>query len=540
MKPAIKPILFSFLLLFSAKSYSQTAPFEISIEPMSITGLSGLQSYAFGQYDGKWLIVGGRLDGLHRRQPWAAFDVAGHNTQIFVVDPISEETWTAALSSLPTSIQEQLSSTNMEFIQVGDYLYCAGGYGYSPTENDHTTFPNLTAINVPDVIDAVISNTDFTPAFRQITDSEFQVTGGHLSKIDGIYYLLGGQKFIGRYNPMGPDHGPGFIQEYTDAIRMFTLEDDGTTITVNHLTSYIDADNLHRRDYNATHQILPDGNEGVTMFSGVFNPTNDLPFLNSVTVDSDGYAVNNDFEQFYNHYHCPVLPIYSESDNEMHNVFFGGIAQFYDNDGTLVQDYNVPFVNTIARVSRDANGVMAEYKLPIEMPTLLGAGAEFISVSDFPQFPNGVFKLDSVTTDSTLIGYIFGGISSSAPNIFFTNDGTQSEANNQIFKVYIRKPLATSIDKLNGASISALNLKVYPNPNDGILNISFILPNADDVTISIRDAKGILIEETLLKNLSKGENVYTKNIDNLTNGSVYLITLETSEEHITQKLIVEQ
>jgi hypothetical protein len=197
-------------------------------------------------------------------------------------------------------------------------------------------------------------------------------------------------------------------------------------------------------------------------------------------------------------------------------------------------------VNTIARVTRDANGVMAEYKLPIVMPTLLGAGAEFIPVSDFPSFNNGVLKLDGVTTDSTLVGYIFGGISSSAPNIFFTNDGTQSEANNQIFKVYIRKPLATSMDELNGASISKLDLKIYPNPNDGILNISFILPASDDVTISIRDAKGVLIEETLLKNLSRGENVYTKNIDNLTNGSVYLITLETSGERITQKLIVEQ
>lgn len=538
MKSSIKTILLSFLLLFSSLGFSQSAPFEISIEPMSISGLSGLQSYAFGQDDGKWLIVGGRLDGLHRRQPWAAFDVAGHNTQLFVVDPVAQETWTAPLSSLPSAIQEQLSATNMEFYQEGDYLYCVGGYGYSPAANDHTTFPNLTAIKVPDVIEAIISNNSFTGFFRQITDSEFQVTGGRLSKIGDTYFLLGGQKFIGRYNPMGPDHGPGFIQEYTDAIRKFTLADDGTTITVTHLTPHIDSDNLHRRDYNAEPQILPNGEVGITMYSGVFNPITDLPFLNSVTVDSDGYSVNNDFQQHYNHYHCAVLPIYSETENEMHTVFFGGIAQFYDNDGTLVQDDNVPFVNTIARITRDANGDMAEYKLPIEMPTLLGAGAEFIPVLDFPQFSNGVFKLDSVTTDSTLVGYIFGGISSSAPNIFFTNDGTQSDANNQIFKVYIRKPFALSTDELNRSSTSALNLKVYPNPNDGILNISFNLPNTDDVTISILDAKGVLVDETLLKNLSKGENVYTKNISNLTNDSVYLITLETSTESITQKLVI--
>jgi hypothetical protein len=54
----------------------------------------------------------------------------------------------------------------------------------------------------------------------------------------------------------------------------------------------------------------------------------------------------------------------------MHTVFFGGIAQYYDSLGILVQDNNVPFVKTIARVTRDASGTMAEYKLPIVMPTL--------------------------------------------------------------------------------------------------------------------------------------------------------------------------
>ncbi|MBK9718257.1 MAG: hypothetical protein IPO85_12235 [Saprospiraceae bacterium] len=45
----------------------------------------------------------------------------------------------------------------------------------------------------------------------------------------------------------------------------------------------------------------------------------------------------------------------------------------------MVQDNNVPFVRTIARVTRDASGTMAEYKLPIAMPTLLGAGSGIYS-----------------------------------------------------------------------------------------------------------------------------------------------------------------
>jgi hypothetical protein len=527
-------------ILFSNYSFSQPAPFEVIIEPMNISGLGGIQSFAWGQHNGKWLLVGGRLDGLHQRQPFAAFDVAGHNNQLIVIDPISKQKWSAPLTSLPTAIQEQLSSTNMEFYQEGEYLYCFGGYGYSATLGNHTTYSNLTAIKVSDVINAIINNNAISSYFRQITDAQFQVTGGRVKKINNTYYLLGGQKFIGRYNPMGPNNGPGFIQEYTNSIRKFNLSDNGSTIIINHLSSYIDTVNLHRRDYNAESQILPNGDEGITLFSGVFQYTANLPFLNSVTVDSNSYTVNNTFQQYYNHYHCPVLPIYSELENEMHTVFFGGIAQFYDSLGVLVQDNNVPFVNTIARVTRDSAGNMAEYKLPIVMPSLLGAGAEFIPNLDFPHYSNEVFKLDSVTTDSVLIGHIFGGISSTQPNIFFINTGTQSSANSQLFKVYLKKPKPSSIDELNKSSVSLLNLTIYPNPNDGELNISFNLSKSEDVTISILDMKGTLIDKVILTDLNQGKNNYKKSITNLTNGSIYLISIETATEKLTHKLIIKR
>lgn len=538
MSTTLKLIVLFTTLLFYSTLNAQTPPFSISIEPLNITGLSGIQSYAFAQDSGKWLIIGGRLDGLHQRQPFASFDIAGHNNQLIVVDPLTQQKWTAPLSALPTSIKEQLSSTNMEFLQEGDYLYCIGGYGYSATAVDHTTYPNLTAIKVSDVIQGVINGTVSSAHFRQITDPKFQVTGGSLKKINGNFYLLGGQKFIGRYNPMGPNNGPGFIQEYTNSVRKFSLSDNGTTITVTHLPSHTDSTNLHRRDYNAEAQILPNGEEAITMFSGVFQQAADLPFLNSVTVDSANYSVNNAFQQYYNHYHCPTIPIYSESTKEMHTVFFGGIAQYYDNAGTLVQDNNVPFVNTIARVTRDSSGAMAEYKLPIEMPALLGSGAEFIPNENFPHFNNEVFKLDSLQTDSVLIGYIYGGISSTAANIFFINNGTQSSASSQIFKVYLKRPITSSIDELNASSTSSLNLITYPNPNEGELNLEFTLRKKDDVTISITDAKGALVSQFILNDVAAGRSQHTTEIDTLLKGGIYFLTFETSESKVTRKLIL--
>ena len=528
--------IFFGLIILSLSVFSQTAPFNIHIESMNISGLGGLQAYAFGQHNGKWLVVGGRLDGLHRRQPFAAFDIAGNNNQIIVIDPVSQQKWTAPITSLSVALQEQLSSTNMEFHQEGNYLYIIGGYGYNTSAAARKTFDNLTAIDLPSVINAVIGGTAITSYFRQISDAQFAVTGGHLKKINNTFYLIGGNKFDGNYNPMG---NPTYTQVYTDAIRKFNLTDNGTTITINHLSTITDATNLHRRDYNAVPQILPNGTEGITAFSGVFQPTVDLPFLNCVNIDSTTYIVNNTFQQYYNHYHCAVLPLYSATNNEMHNVFFGGIAQYYDSLGVLVQDNNVPFVKTIARVTRNSIGTMAEYKLPVEMPSLLGAGAEFIPIQSVPQFSNEVLKLDDFTADSTLVGYIYGGISSTAANIFFTNTGTQSSASSQIFKVYVIKNSTVGIHDLNEQSIGTLKMQVFPNPSDGDFVVKFHLNKIAETKISLYSIDGKKIEESILNNLQIGENTFQRKIKNLELGGTYILTIETTYEKATQKIIIE-
>ena len=538
MKSGIKVILLITGLVFFSRSNAQTTPFNLILEPVNVDGLVGLQSFAVGQYDGKWLLIGGRLDGLHIRQPFASFDIAGHNTQLIVVDPETLQKWSTSLTSLPVSIQEQLQSTNMEFYQNEDYLYLVGGYGYSATIADYTTFDKLTAVDVPSTINAIINNTSITDHFRQITDDQFQVTGGGLDKINNTYYLVGGQKFLGRYNPMGPDHGPGFIQEYTNQIRKFQISDDGNTITIDHLPSLTDAINLHRRDYNETAQIFPDGAEGLTAFSGVFQTSVNFPYLNCVNIDSTGYNVNNDFSQYFNHYHCANVPLYSATHNEMHTVFFGGIAQYYENLGIIIQDDNVPFVKTIARVTRDSEGNMVEYKLPIEMPSFLGAGSEFISVQNLPKYNNGVIKMDEIIGDTILLGYIYGGISSSAENIFFVNDGTQSIANSQIFKVYFTTNAALGIHDLNEHSKSTLKIRVYPNPNEGNFTVSYILTKNTDLRYTLLTVDGKKIEEKIFSEMPPGEYTFEQNIKDINIDGTYLITLETNYEKFTQKIII--
>jgi hypothetical protein len=252
----MKKIVIVFFTVFIGAVSAQESPFHVYLEALEISEVRGLQVFAHAQHNGKWLILGGRRDGLHRRQPWASFDEAGMNTEIVVIDPENKQKWSAPITSLPLEMQEQLSSTNMQFQQNGKMLYFIGGYGYSKTASDHITHNKLTAIDVPATIDAVINGTSFTAFFRQISDPQFAVTGGYLNKVYDTYYLVGGNKFDGRYNAA---NNPTFTQAYTNQIRKFKINDDGTTLSVTHFPSITDAENLHRRDYNVVPQILPNG-----------------------------------------------------------------------------------------------------------------------------------------------------------------------------------------------------------------------------------------------------------------------------------------
>ncbi len=531
----MKKILFIVILFTSLISKAQSSNFDIYLKPISMAGLPGLQSFAFGQYQGKWIIVGGRLDGLHRRQPWASFDLPGHNKQVYIVDPSSSQVWSSPLTSLSQSIQDQLSSTNMQFYQHDSFLYCLGGYGYNTSSADKITFANLTAINMPILIDAVINSTTINAAFRQISDPQFALTGGRLEKIYSTWYLVGGQKFDGDYNPMG---NPTYTQTYSNQIRKFLLADDGININITHLASITDTANLHRRDYNMSAQIMPNGQEGLTAVSGVFQTSADIPYLNCVNIDSNGMQVTNACAQYYNHYHCAHLTVYEASSNHMHTVFFGGIAQYFDNAGVLVQDNNVPFVNTIARVTRDGSGLMTEYKLPVEMPSLLGAGSEFIPKQGLPRYPNQVLKFDNLIGDTNLVGHIVGGISSTGANIFTFNSGTQSAASNQIFEVYIIKNKTVGIHDLNEQSIGSLHLQVYPNPNEGKFEIDFNLNEYADVQIKLIDAEGKTIISELLKGLNKGSHHLSYQLNSSSDINVYTLMVQTKNEKAIQKVII--
>ncbi len=519
----VLPIIACLPLLLSAQHFNGR---QLVVEEVSIPGMPALHSFAWGQHGGQWFLIGGRTDGLHRRQPPFAFLATGNNLSAYVVDPVTQQVWSAPLSSLPQPLEEQLQSTNMEFEQRESTLYCAGGYGYSPTALDHITYPNLTAIDLPGVMDAIRNAQPIAPFFRQLEDTRLEVTGGQMRLLNDHFYLVGGQRFIGRYNPMGPDFGPGFIQEYTNAVRRFAIIDDGVSMAINDYWEHVDTVNLHRRDYNMLPQIFPNGEEGFTAFTGVFQYADDTPWLNTVDIIDTNVTVVPVFEQLLNQYHGAHVGLYDADVNTMRSVFFGGIARYYyDISGTLMDDVSVPFVNTISLVQRDGQGTLIEAQVGA-MPALLGASAEFIPWPATPQNTNGILLQHQFVGDTVVLGHVVGGIESTAGNIFFINTGVQSEASARLFRMLLVDP-STPIPVPNRNNVNirllrdgdVLHVKVDPG-NSGPCSVRLLDTVGRTVRLNVDDAQAAtgsfdvdlqqLAAGAYTIEISRGQQVFTE------------------------------
>jgi hypothetical protein len=81
-------------------------------------------------------------------------------------------------------------------------------------------------------------------------------------------------------------------------------------------------------------------------------------------------------------------------------------------------------------------------------------------------------------------------------------------------------------------------MQVFPNPNNGSFVVRFYLQKMTETKISLYSLDGKKIEESVLTNLSVGENTYQQTIQNLYSGGTYILTIETPYERATQKIII--
>jgi len=530
----MKNIIFFLVLVFSQLMQGQNNfPYDVVLTPVAVTGLPGLHSYAFGQHNGKWLIIGGRKDGIHARQPFNAFPGSQNNTDIYVVDIATQQTWSTSVNSLATGIKEQLQSTNMNFYQDGNALYIIGGYAFATSANDHITFDKLTSIDVPGLITAITTNSSITSYFKQITNTNFAITGGQLGKIGNEFYLVGGQRFDGRYNPM---NNPTFTQTYSNSIRKFEIDNSGTQLSISNYSTITDAVHLHRRDYNLLPQVFPNGELGYTIASGVFQINADLPFLYPVDIKASGHFPQTSFNQYLSNYHSGKACLYDATNNNMHNLFFGGMSQYYYNNGTLVQDDTVPFVKTISRTTRMADGSLTEYQLPVEMPNLKGAGAEFIPNENLPHYSNEVIKLSDITATEFVIGHLFGGIQSSSNSPFTTNQPSLSSADPTVYEVKLVYNPALSVQEIDGKN--PFSFAVYPNPaeNDTI-KVDLSIPYIAELDYMISNLDGKIMSEGSIEDLTIGSNKMDFSLDDAKTNVVILTFIFDHKFYSSKKII---
>jgi hypothetical protein len=494
--------------------------YSLGLNPVTVDGLPGLHSYAFAQHEGKWLIIGGRRDGIHARQPFNAFPENQNNTDVFVVDVEAGDLWTGSLNGLPISIREQLQSTNMNFYQSGDTLYIVGGYSYAASAEDHITHPKLTSIIVSETMDAIVNNNDISPYFQQIEDDIFANTGGQMGKIDDFFCLIGGHRFDGRYNPMG---NPTFTQEYKTMIQKFKLHNAPGDLSFSMYSFEEDPIHLRRRDYNLVPQIFPDGSEGYMISSGVFQINADLPFLYPVDVTTQGYTPNTGFNQYLSHYHGAKTSIYDEEANETHMLFYGGMSQYYYENGDLVQDNNVPFVKTISRVTRYANGDLQEFLLPLEMPALQGAGSEFIPNKSIAYTQSKVLRINEVSGDSILLGHMYGGIQTDLKNPFASNQTNQTSADATIYEIWLVRNAELGILEVDGKN--PYEVAVFPNPTKNKLTIQLNGENVQRADFFITSMDGKIVQKGRFSKLDNGKNQETIQLDKSLSSNAYLLTV---------------
>lgn len=433
-------LTFGVLFLFSLFSCNENQDeylLNAEISEFTIANAPALNSYAHAVYEGQWLIIGGRTDGLHDHRPDRAYPKELANKNIFVIDPESKQVWSQSLDVLPESLAEQLQSTNMSFYQDEHAMILIGGYGWSNMADDFVTFPRLTRVDVAGLVKAIKNNQEISQYFDQVENQDMAVSGGYLGKIGEVFYLVFGNRFDGRYSTQV---NKGHTQEYTHEIRKFRLgRESGKTVIID-AGKVHDTAHFHRRDYNLLPQIFPNGAFGYTAFSGVFQYERNFPWLNPVNIYKDRYEVIETFEQQFSHYHSACVPVFRESVNQMDNLFFGGMARFVPDPktGDIINDPLVPAVKTISQVARFADGSMQEGILDIQMPGLLGASANFIPVNDIPLLHGKIVDYDNLPPGKSLVGYIYGGLESSHPNIFLRPVGT-SKSTNRIFKIYLIK-----------------------------------------------------------------------------------------------------
>jgi len=438
---------------------SSSLPFEVSINLLNYSLPNGWHSGALGTWGSKCIFIAGRTNGLHGFDDNVNvnnFPPSQQSTILYVVDFDSGQVWQRSLmdptSGLTQSQIDTLSVTSPQSYQRERTLYITGGYGIDTETGQMGTKAFLTAIDVPGLVDWVISAQTFASTYiRQTSHPLLQVTGGYMNSIGPHHpiLLIFGQNFSGFYR----DNSNG---DYTQQVRSFLILDNGKDLYVAPAKHQFAQDLAYRRrDLNIVPVMRPgttSPTQAYMALSGVFTETDGI-WTVPVVISPDGNSsmadptASSTFKQAMNNYVCPTAGLFSNKTEDMYVLSFGGITFGYFENGVFETDSEFPFTNQITAIKIDRDSIFSQYLMDSEYPEILstssnpgnpllfGAGGVFIPKTNLPQYSNGVFALDKLLDKPYVIGYIVGGIQSSLPN---TGSPSDSAASSYIFQVTLQ------------------------------------------------------------------------------------------------------
>lgn len=438
-------------------------------------GAPRLQSFAWAQWGGKWIFIGGRTGGYHGvGQGDVDFPRARANQRIWVIEPPSSgraKTYSFSVAGLPASlatVKDQWLSSNLLHFQDKDTLYLAGGYGEN-SKGELLTYPVISSVNLPALVDGVIHGRDtFSKTIAWAESPLVQSTGGGLMKLDdGFFYLIGGHVFTGSYRSFeaaDEKDTPKASQTYLGEIRKLRIANAGAGKLDVSITQSFKNPEFARRDFNAGLAVLDDGKSfGAEVYGGVFTKEQ-LNFTRPILIASGAAPkVHVGFEQKMSAYTCAMMLLYDPESAAMYTTFFGGISRWRWNDKqrrffeapmagdkTMQTGYfdGMPWINEISTLAR-SSGKLTEFVHQDRLPGYLGANAAFLPAAGLKRIRDDVPILDlsQFHGKRVLAGYIFGGIRAFPKEFPYTDEAPEYSSGNipakpsdMILKVYVTAP----------------------------------------------------------------------------------------------------
>lgn len=439
-------------------------------------GVPRLQSFAWAQWEGKWIFIAGRTGGYHGvGQGDVDFPRTKANPRIWVIElPASgsAKVYSLSVADLPSSlgpVKDQWLSSNLLYFQDNDTLYLAGGYGENST-GELVTYPIVSSVNLPALVSGVIHGKDsFSKTIAWAESPLVQSAGGGLLKLeDRLFYLVGGHVFMGSYRSFeaaDEKNTPKASQTYLGEIRKLRLSNVRPgRFDVSLVESFQDPQ-FARRDLNASLTILEDGKSlGAAAYGGVFTK-DQLNFPHPVLIKAGSAPkVDDSFEQKMSTYSCATMLLYDPESFSMYTTFFGGISRWRWNDASrqfvqapVLGDKNqhagyfdgLPWINEISTLVRTKGKWVEFVQQENRLPGYVGTNGAFLPAAGLKRIREDadIFDLRQFRGKRVLAGYLFGGIRA-FPKEFpyteesrdYTSGNVPTKPNDMVLKVYVTAP----------------------------------------------------------------------------------------------------